>query len=243
MIELGTSLTPGGTGVVGMGLASGGIPRGLRTLDLGEPASPKTLATLGEESWTFAERVSPDGKELAFATLNWVPGRVTLERMDLATRAIERLWINTEEATEFARFGWLPDRSGLVGQLWGLNRFRMAKFDFATRTMTVLSDWIVPDRLTPTMRLSRDGRTIAYNTQEGDLRFITLDGSIASGYPTDLKGLYPAFSPDGKFLAYMKVFTEPSFRVDGVWIYRFSDGSTWRLLPEGSGISMVLDWE
>jgi hypothetical protein len=243
-----TSLLPGGSSVVGMGLANGAIPRGFRMLDLRPGGGITTLVQLGDDTGVFDTKPSPDGRTVAFAVMNWVPGRITLMRMGLESRAVEQLWISSGGDTEFARFTWLPDGSGLVGQLWGLNRYRMAKFDLATRTMTILSDWISPDRLTPTMRLSRDGRTIAYNTQAGALRFITLEGQPAPGFPTDLKGILPAFSPDGKLLAYSKLITEPTFRLDGIWVYRFSDRTTWRLFGEQGAqepyrIWEVLDWE
>lgn len=243
-----TSMLPGGTSVVGMGPANEELPRGFRILDLRPGGTISTLVALGDDSSVFDTQPSPDGRTVAFAVRNWVPGRITLMQMDLESRAVEQLWITSGDETEFARFSWLPDQSGLVGQLWGLNRFRMARFDFGTRTMTILSGWISPVRITPTMRLSRDGRTIAYNTQEGELRFVTLDGRPAPGFPIDLKGLYPAFSPDGRLLAYLKVVTEPSLQVDGLWIYRFSDAATWRILPDEDTFEtyrrwQVLDWE
>lgn len=239
-----STLLPDGKTVVGMGSARDGFPRGLRWLDLGNGGELTTLIVLEDvNSYVFDSQASPDGAVLALAAAGWVPGRISLMRMDLTTRVVEQLWINTEDATEFARFSWLPDGSGLVGQLWGLNRFRMARFDMATRSMTVLSDWMTGDSVLPTMRLSRDGSTIAFNTQDGVLRFITLDGAPAPGFPTDLHGVHPAFSPDGQLLAYSRLPDGLNAPVDGVWIYRFSDGATWRLLPEGSRLVEVLDWE
>lgn len=237
------TLIPGETSIVGMGVARNGVPRGLRRFDLADSGELTTLLEFPDVTgYVFDLRASPDGEVIALAAAGWVPGRITLMQMDLATRKVEQLWINTEDATEFARFSWFPDRSGLVGQLWGLNRFRMARFDMATRTMTILSDWMTGDKLLPTMELSRDGKTIAYNTQDGELRFITLDGAPAPGFPTHLRGSFPKFSPDGKLLAYSKR-RDGAPGIDGVFIYRFSDGATWRLLPEGSPIEQVVDWE
>ncbi|MDZ4257902.1 MAG: hypothetical protein U0974_00320 [Gemmatimonadales bacterium] len=255
-IEIGTSLLPGGTSVVGMGVARNGIPRGLRRLDLAEGGELTILAELDVDAWTFAERGSPDGKVLAFIGNNMVPGLLILMQMDLATLDVEQLWTaaGTEDEREFSRFRWLPDRSALIGQLWGLdrsapidqplaiNRFRLARFDMATRTMTTFSDWMLADMVTPTMEVSRDGRIIVYNGQDGILRFVTLDGTPAPGFPTDLRGLFPNFSPDGKLLAYSKL-RDGIAGIDGVFIYRFSDGATWRLLPEGSRLTNLLDWE
>lgn len=243
-----TSLLPGAKSAIGFGSEANGGSQGLRQLHFGDPDSLSTLLELAEPAYVFDVQAAPDGRTVALAAAGLVPGRITLMRMDLTTRALEQLWINTNDDTEFARFSWLPDGSALVGQLWGINRFRIAKFELATRTMTILSDWVSPDRLTATMRLSRDGRTIAYNTQEGALRFITLDGQPAPGFPTDLKGILPAFSPDGKLLAYSKLITEPTFRLDGIWIYRFSDRTTWRLFGEQGAqepyrVWEVLDWE
>lgn len=249
-------LLPGGTSIVGMGLARDGIARGLRRFDLAEGGELTTLAELDAEAWTFSGRGSPDGEVLAFAALDWVPGRITLMQMDLATLDVEQLWTaaGTDDEQEFSRFRWLPDRSALIGQLWGLdrsapidqplaiNRFRLARFDMTTRTMTILSDWMLADMVTPTMEVSRDGRTIVYNGQDGVLRFVTLDGTPSPGFPTDLRGILPAFSPDGKLLAYSKL-RDGIAGIDGVFIYRFSDGATWRLLPEGSRLEEVLDWE
>jgi len=251
-----SSLLPGGTSVVGMGVARNGIPRGLRRFDLAEGGELTVLAELDELTFVFGTRTSPDGQVIAFAASNWVPGRITLMQMDLSTREVEQLWTaaGTDDEQSFSRFHWLPDRSALIGQLWGLdrsapidqplafNRFRLARFDMATRTMTTFSDWMVADMVSPTIELSRDGRTIVYNGQDGILRFVTLDGTPAPGFPTDLRGILPAFSPDGKLLAYSKL-RDGIAGINGVFIYRFSDGATWRLLPEGSPLEEVLDWE
>ena len=237
-----TSLLPGGGSMFGMGRDGPGFPRGLRRLSLANGE----LTTLWEfpdiNSWVFSTRASPDGKVLALGVAGWVPGRITLMQMDLATREVEQLWINTDEAFSFGRFSWLPDRSGLVGQAWELDRFRMARFDMATRTMKMLSDWIPGGGVLPTMELSRDGQTIAYNAPDGELRFITLDGAPASGFPTHLRGIFPRFSPDGRLLAYSKR-RDDGPGIVGVFIYRFSDGATWRLLPEGSPMNELLDWQ
>jgi hypothetical protein len=93
-----------------------------------------------------------------------------------------------------------------------------------------------------TLDLSPDGRTIAFNTITGELRFITRSGAPAPGFPTDLRGVLPAFSPDGKLLAWSR-YRENTTDLDGVWYYRFSDRTMWRALPADSPLTWVLDWE
>jgi hypothetical protein len=237
------ALGPGGMVITGNGTQSGTLPRGLRLINL-VPRRIETIALFDEGVAASTARVSPDGKILMFSGVGWVPGQHSLVRMDMTSRESEVLWIaaGTPSEQNFSRFKWLPDQSGLIGHLGGIGTVRIARFDLESRTVSPITPVTTTDSMLPSLDLSPDGKTIAYNTQSGDLTFITLAGTPAAGFPTHLRGLFPAFSPDGRLLAYSKA-REDGPGIDGVWFYRFSDGATWRALPADSRLTWVVDWE
>jgi len=237
------ALGPGGTVITGMGPERDSLPRGLRLFDI----KARRATTLAEFSLAVAvasSRVSPDGAQLMFAALGWEAGRIGIFRMDLGTQETRTVWIASGDSSEqsFTRFHWLPDQSGLIGHLSGIGTVRIARFDLETRTLSPITPVTTTDSMLPSLDLSPDGTTIAFNTQAGNLTFITLAGTPAAGFPTHLRGLFPAFSPDGKLLAYSKA-REDGPGIDGVWFYRFSDGATWRALPADSRLTWLVDWE
>src|SRR5690606_22694210 len=153
----------------------------------------------------------------------------------------EPRWISTQNQT-IGNLRWLPDQSVLIGNLYVPypTRVQMIHFDLATGAVTPITE-LGPTGMPRDLDVSPDGRTIAFNTGTGELRFITLSGDPAVGYPTHLRGLSPAFSPDGRLLAWSKV-KDGSLEMDGIWFYRFSDGAMWRALPEGSPLTWLRDW-
>jgi Tol biopolymer transport system component len=137
---------------------------------------------------------------------------------------------------------WLPDQSGLIATAeQGSGPKWVARLDFSTGALTAITPPVDVQRIS-SLDLSPDGRVIAYALDGNDIRFITLDGAPAPGYPTGLQGTFPAFSPDGRLLAYSRNHDGTS-TIDGIWFHRFSDGETWRALPAGHVVTWVKDWE
>ena len=227
-----------GTVVVGGGTGVGQPTPGVRQLDL----ETGGITTLVDGVLGYAARLAPDDKTLAFGALDWVPGRPALVLMDLTTREASLLWAGEEPYHGISDLRWLPDQSGLIGFLIQISSVQIIHFDISTRTITPITEPQSTSRLIATFDLSPDGQTIAYSTSAGELKFINQNGTPAAGFPTDLHGLLPAFSSDGKLLAWSR-YREDSYVVDGVWFYRFSDGAMWRAMPEDSPLTWVLDWE
>lgn len=236
-----TLLYPGGDTVVGFGRGIGETALGIRQLDL----STGLVTTLFLADNVFSTQVSPDGTTLAFAGVGiWEPFRAAVMTMDLATRATTLRFLATKEEPDryLARLRWLPDQTGFIAYLYQPDSNRVVHFDLTSGAITPITETMPTFPMLSTIDLSRDGKTIVYNTPTGELRFITRSGAPAPGFPTGLRGLFPAFSPDGKLMAWSR-FHEGTVTISAVWYYRFSDGAMWRALPEGSPLTWVLDWE
>lgn len=219
-------------------------PRSLRTVNLATDEVTNHLH-LTETETLFATRVSPDGTLLAFGAHGWhAPGAIGLATIDLRTGATMVRWTAPSETPELSltNLQWLPDQSGLIVTAeQGENPKWVARLDFASGQLTAITPPVEVQRIT-SLDLSPDGRTIAYALDGNDIRFITLDGAPAPGYPVGLQGTFPAFSPDGRLLAYSRNHDGTDV-IDGIWFHRFSDGETWRALPAGHVVTWVKDWE
>lgn len=230
----------GAHAVIGGGTGIGQPSPGIRQLDLASGA----ITTFVEGVGAFATRLASDGKTLIFAASDQTVIRSALFTIELgSTAAPERRWVASETTPQqaLANLRWLPDQSGLIAHLYESPVVQLVHFDLATGVVTPITEPSTTLEMTRTLDLSPDGRTIAYNTHTGELRFITRSGEAAPGYPTDLRGLFPAFSPDGKLLAWSR-FKEGILELDGIWFYRFSDGAMWRALPAESELTWLLDW-
>jgi len=238
-----STLGPGGKVVTGASTAISPPIPGIRLVDLAT-GGVTTLVEFADAS-VASTKLSPDGRKLVIGAARWDdPNRVSLIMMDVASRHAEIIWTSPDSNRNLglARLRWLPDASGLIAYFVDVNRGQVVHFDLATRQITPITEMVVP-LMIQTLDLSPDGRTIAYtNTRTADLRFITRAGTPAAGYPTHLRGVLPAFSPDGKLLAWLR-YRDGTLEEDGVWYHRFSDGKMWRALPEGSPLTWVLDWE
>jgi hypothetical protein len=226
--------------VVGGGLGTGQPSPGIRQLDLASGA----ITTLVDDVLAYATRVAPDGRTLIFGAAGWSGPRSVLATLEIGgTAAPVVRWVAPDDHPDWGLtdLRWLPDQSGLIAQLFDIDVVQIVHYDLASGVITPITEPTTTLEMTRTLDLSPDGRTIAYNTHTGELRFITRDGSPAAGYPTDLRGILPAFSPDGKLLAWSR-YEEGSPVIDAVWFYRFSDGALWRALPEDSPLTWVLDW-
>jgi hypothetical protein len=228
-----SSALSGGTGV-------GQPASGIRQLDL----TSGDITTVVDGVLAYAVRLAPDGMTLMFGATGWGSPRSALVTTELGgtTEPVVR-WRAPEDHPEWGLtdLRWLPDQSGVIAQLYNIDMVQIVHFDMASGVITPITEPTTTLEMTRTLDLSPDGRTIAYNTHTGELRFITRDGKPAPGFPTGLRGFLPAFSPDGKLLAWSR-YKEGSSLVDGVWFYRFSDGEMWRALPEDSPLTWVLDW-
>lgn len=218
------------------------IPPGIRQLDLASGA----ITTVVDDVRAYATRVAPDGRTLVFGAAGWSGPRSVLATVEIGgTAAPVVRWVAPESGPNhlLADLRWLPDQSGLIGNLYDLDVVQIVHFDLASGVITPITEPTTNLEMIRTLDLSPDGGTIAYNTHTGELRFITREGAPAAGYPTHLRGVLPAFSPDGKFLAWRRhIGTPGNLQSDGVWFYRFSDGAMWRALPEDSPLTWVLDW-
>jgi hypothetical protein len=224
----------GGTGV------QQPAPPGIRQLDLATGA----ITTLVADVLAYAARVAPDGRTLVFGAAGWSGPRSVLATVELGGTAEPVVqWVApaSDPNLGLTDLRWLPDQTGLIAHLYNLDVVQIVHYDLASGVITPITEPTTTLEMTRTLDLSPNGRTIAYNTHTGELRFITRDGAPASGYPTHLRGMLPAFSPDGKLLAWSR-HEEGSYVIDGVWFYRFSDGAMWRALPEDSPLTWVLDW-
>lgn len=226
--------------VIGGGSGVGPPDPGIRQLDL----ALGTITTLVDDVVAYATRLAPDGKTLLFGAVGWSAPRSELVTVEIGgTEEPSVLWVAPETAPEqiLAELRWLPDQTGLIAHLYNMEVVQIVHYDLASGVITPITEPTTNMEMTRTLDLSPDGRVIAYNTHTGELRFITRNGAPAAGYPTDLRGILPAFSPDGKLLAWSR-YEEGSYVIDGVWYYRFSDGAMWRALPEESPLTWVLDW-
>lgn len=226
--------------VIGGGSGVGPQDPGIRQLDL----ALGTITTLVDDVVAYATRLAPDGRTLIFGAVGWTAPRAELVTVELDETAPPVVrWVAPEGDREqlLGDLRWLPDQTGLIAHLYNTGVVQIVHYDMASGVITPITEPTTTMQLTRTLDLSPDGRTIAYNTHTGELRFITRSGAPAPGYPTDLRGFLPAFSPDGKLLAWSR-YEEGSYVVNGVWYYRFSDGAMWRALPEGSPLTWVLDW-
>jgi WD40 repeat protein len=225
--------------VIGGSTGVGQPSRGIRQLDLASGA----ITTLVEGVNGFAASLAPDGKTLAYAAGDETALRPAVFTMELGSgEEPERRWVAPDGAPQqsIANLRWLPDQSGLIGNLYDLPSVHMVRIDPGMGAITPITE-PGPIGMTRTLDVSPDGNTIVFNTDTGELRFITLSGEAAPGYPTDLRGLFPAFSPDGKLLAWSRL-KEGILELDGIWFYRFSDGAMWRALPAESELTWLLDW-
>jgi len=219
-------------------------PRSIRTLDL-PGLIPRDVLPYQQQTLVGSTRISPDGRTLAASGSSIVmEGRHELVTIDLTTLAATVRWSRgaSEPYLDLAELRWLPDQSGFITLATGVSTTRVAHLDLATGILRYLTDPI-GFAILPSIDLSPDGRTIAYSREDGLTRFITMDGAPAPGYPETIGGILPAFSPDGKLLAYSRRGTLHPGGLDGIWIHRFSDSQEWRLLPEESPVTWVLDWE
>jgi hypothetical protein len=216
----------------------------IRLVDLATGANTDLLVA-SDTTALGSTRLSPSGTRLAFSGGGWEGvSHNALYLLDLATGQITVPW-QADDTTEHSGLGsvhWLPDESGIVAIASGAQTNRIAHIDFASHTVTYLTE-AFGNRYRPSMDLSPDGRTVAYSGQEGKIRFITLTGEPAPGYPESIAGVLATFSPDGRFLAYTPINPNRPSSADGIWLHRFADGAEWRLLPEESEVTWVLDWE
>lgn len=225
--------------VIGGGSGVGPLDPGIRQLNLESGA----ISTLVDDVVAYATRLAPDGRTLVFGAAGWAAPRSVLATLYLGGIGEPVVqWTAPDSAPELilAELRWLPDQSGLIALLYNREVVQVVHYSMASGQITPITEPTTIG-MTRTLDLSPDGRTIAYNTHTGGLRFITQTGAPVAGYPTDLRGILPAFSPDGKLLAWSR-YKEGSYVIDGVWYYRFSDGAMWRALPEGSRLTWVLDW-
>jgi Tol biopolymer transport system component len=238
-----SALGPGGMAVTGASIRAGAPSRAIRMVDI--PTGDVTTLVEFADAAVASTKLSPDGRALVIGAARWEdPNRISLVMMDVASRQTEIIWMSPDSNRNLglAELRWLPDASGLIAYLVSIDQGQVVHFDLATRSITPITEMVAP-LMIQTLDLSPDGRTIAHtNTRTGDLRFITRTGAPAAGYPTHLRGVLPAFSPDGKLLAWLR-YRDGTTEEDGVWYYRFSDGKTWRALPADSPLTWLLDWE
>jgi hypothetical protein len=238
-----STLGPGGMVVTGASTGVGVPSRAIRMIDLA--TGEKTTLVEFADASVASTKLAPDGRTLAIGAARWEdPNRISLVMMDVASRQTDIIWMSPDSNRNLglANLRWLPDATGLIAYLEDIDRGQVVHFDLTTRSITPITEIVAP-LMIQTLDLSPDGRTIAYtNTRTGDLRFITRSGARAGGYPTHLRGVLPAFSPDGRLLAWLR-YRDDTTDEDGVWYYRFSDGKTWRALPADSPLTWPLDWE
>jgi Tol biopolymer transport system component len=234
------ALGPGGKFVS----ASSFNPQELRLLELAT-GEVTTVLPLSSSIGVGSTRLSPDGKLLAFSAAGWsAPGQGGLMTVDLASGITSVRWTPPQDdpELELVSLRWLPDQSGFIALAGRPAAAAISKFDLGTGNIQLLTEPMPTNLVLLTLDLSPDGRTIVYSDTEGKLNFITPSGDPAPNFPTDLKGLLPAFSPDGKLLAWSR-YVEGTMTIDGIWFYRFSDGEMWRAMPADSPITWLLDWE
>ncbi len=219
-------------------------PDQVRTLEI-PTASVRFVYLLSPGALVGSTKISPDGGSLAISGLGLVvPNRFELATIDLGTLELTLRWSATAQDgfLDLASIAWLPDQSGILALAVQPQGVRVARLTFATGALDYLTDRI-GQAIDPSFDLSPDGQVIAYSRVDGRTRFITFDGSAAPGYPETLPGTYPAFSPDGRFIAFTKRNATVPTDLEGIWIHRLSDGEEWRLLPADSPITILLDWE
>lgn len=236
-----TTLGPEGTLASGV---NGSIPRSLRTVQT-ETGDVTHQLVLRNDIVTYASRLSPDGKQLAFASVGWVaPGEHGVATVNLASGTAQERWRAPVQNPELglSDLQWLPGGTELLAIAFtnGSTRW-ITRLDLASGTLRAVTAPVAVERIA-SMDISRDGQVIAYALEGDGIRFINLDGSPAAGFPTDLRGTFPAFSPDGRLLAFSRSLDGTQL-IDGIWFYRFSDGAMWRALPAGHYVTWVRDWE
>ncbi len=241
------SASLGSDGHVALGGSTGvGQPdRGIRQLDLRSGNVTTLISSVDRTVLFAAARLSPDGTTLALTGIGiTAPGRVSTVTMDLDSGVQTLKFIAPAEAPNqyLADLQWLPDQSGLIAIEYGIDSAWVVHFELASGTITRLTEAMPTARGILTLDLAPDGETIAYNTPEGHLRFMKRSGEPAGGFPADLVGRFPTFSPDGTMLAW-SLAPGVDMEVTGVWFHRFADGKEWPLTPANGRLTWVLDWE
>ncbi len=174
--------------------------RTIEWLDGGDAARP-LLAEPGRYTWP---RLSPDGKQLAYALLEGSDSDIWIH--DLATHAKRRLTIGGGDQTMAV---WTADGRHLVYQESAEPALYARRSDGTGEARRLLPGINVPWSFTP------DGRRLAYHgmTMATGFDLLTLpleigaDGELAAGTPEVFRALqtyetYPAFSPDGRFVSH-----------------------------------------
>jgi len=207
---------------------SGNSSSGTWTLALLDSAG-KTQPLLTAPGFHYDPRLSPDGKRLAFSNNTDIQihdwGRGTTTRLSF-----------TSQATNF-RPVWTPDGKHIIFESQGINNFSLQWMGAigAGEPLRLLEskNWLAPRSFSP------DGKRLAFserNAQTGmDLWTLSLDTSdpehpnpgkpeLFLGTPFDERD--PAFSPDGRWIAY----SSNESGHDEVFVRPFPAGG-----PSGSG--------
>jgi Tol biopolymer transport system component len=218
------------TGTMVYRKATAGAANGMRTIQWVDAAGKRT--PLADKPGNYSEaRLSPDGKRLAANVL--VGGNESIQVYDLQRETWTRL---TFDAGEYRDPIWSPDGQTVafataVGMFW-------ARADGASQPQRLTQKRTIqaPSSIAP------DGKRLAFFEigagNMGQLWTVPLEntgGQLKAGTPepflkSAFSEVWPAFSPDGKWLAY----GSNSSGTNEVYVRAFPDnGSQWKISNNG----------
>lgn len=155
---------------------------GIRRLDL----VSGMITTVVDDVLAASSVVAPDGRTLVFSAAGWAGPRFVLATVELGGMAAPVVrWVAPDDHPDWGPvyLRWLPDQSGMIGYLSDIDVVQIVRYDLASGLITPITEPTTTLEMIRTLDLSPDGRTIAYNTPTGELRFITLDGAPAPRRP------------------------------------------------------------
>jgi serine/threonine-protein kinase len=217
---------------------TGGRASTIQTLDRSRPGTP-LLSTPAEY---FLPSVSPDGTRLAFS-LGETPRVEDFQILDLRSGAI----VKPVTAGIRAYATWVPPDGRFLVGVGSSGEIRWMRTDGSEAAGTLLA---IPDAVLLPWSIDGRGRRLAFyqrgTSDESPVTFdlwtvpVTVEGeALHAGTPepfvvSDAFEIYPAFSPDGRWIAHVSL-EEDAYQI---YVRQYPDsGRKWRVSDQGGTVA------